>query len=127
MILDDGISVERKYKQQGNMTEARDVLRSILAIDNRHEYTWLLFSMVAESNKDAVYCLSQVLKINLSKQKQQPDQPPSLPSSVRRMWTSPGEIRTCNSGSTTMRCLMNSYMCLYNKHVFWSSFKKGSY
>jgi hypothetical protein len=80
MILDDGISVERKYKQQGNMTEARDVLRSILAIDNRHEDTWLLFSKVAESNKNAVYCLSQVLKINLSKQKQQPDQPPYLPS-----------------------------------------------
>jgi len=80
VILDDGISVDRKYKQQGNMTEARDVLRSILAIDNRHEDTWLLFSKVAESNKDAVYCLSQVLKINLSKQKQQPDQPPYLPS-----------------------------------------------
>ena len=43
MILDDGISVDCKYKQQGNMTEARDVLRSILAIDNRHEDTWLLF------------------------------------------------------------------------------------
>jgi hypothetical protein len=62
MILDDGISVERKYKQQGNITEARDVLRSILAIDNRQEDTWLLFSKVTESKKDAVYCRSRCKK-----------------------------------------------------------------
>jgi hypothetical protein len=69
MNLGDGISVALKYQQQGNKAAARDVLRKILAIDKRHEEAWMLFSELAESKKDEILCLRNVLNINPANQR----------------------------------------------------------
>jgi tetratricopeptide (TPR) repeat protein len=50
--------------QSGRKKEARELLRKILAIDNRNERAWMLFADASEKKEHEIECLKNVLKIN---------------------------------------------------------------
>jgi tellurium resistance protein TerD len=64
MDIEKGLSMAVQYKQQGNKSAARNVLRKILSEDNYNEQAWLLFSEVAEKPEHESQCLKNVYKIN---------------------------------------------------------------
>jgi len=64
MNIDEEIDIATQFANQGNNRKAREILRNVLAIDNKNESAWLLFSKVAEKQSHEILCINNVLKIN---------------------------------------------------------------
>jgi hypothetical protein len=64
MDIEKALSEATGLLQRGNIREARDVPRGILAEDKYNENAWTLFSKASATTRDEIFCLENVLKLN---------------------------------------------------------------
>jgi hypothetical protein len=63
-IVDSLVSEAIQAHRAGNNTEAEDLLRRAIELDDNHEMAWLWMSAVVESTEDRIKCLEFVIEIN---------------------------------------------------------------
>lgn len=59
-VLDEAIAAARS----GDRTKAKDKLTRYLRYDQKNEHAWLWMSAVVESDRERIFCLNNVLKLN---------------------------------------------------------------
>jgi len=59
-LLDEAIGAARG----GDRTKAKDKLTRYLRYDQKNEHAWLWMSAVVESDRERIFCLNNVLKLN---------------------------------------------------------------
>ncbi|MBN1230864.1 MAG: hypothetical protein JXA19_03245 [Anaerolineales bacterium] len=67
--MNENINQAVAYIKQGQMKEARLLLKSLLKSDPANENAWLLLSLALESEKEQQLALKQVLKLNSQNQR----------------------------------------------------------